>query len=108
MNNEEMIMNLSTALIAASEELDLQLTVLLAQMSLIKDSPEAFSKAVDASGLDELVFTALLNQAIAMQELDKDSNSTFKLEAWIMINVACFLLMFATSGISFFASCFFI
>lgn len=107
MNNEEMIMNLSTALIAASEELDLQLTVLLAQMSLIKDSPEAFSKAVDASGLDELVFTALLNQAIAMQELDKDSNSTFKLEAWIMINVACFLLMFATSGISFFASCFF-
>ncbi len=42
-----------------------------------------------------------------MQELDKDSNSTFKLEAWIMINVACFLLMFATSGISFFASCFF-
>ncbi|MBP7480677.1 MAG: hypothetical protein KA785_09550, partial [Spirochaetaceae bacterium] len=107
LNNEEMIMNLSAALLAASEELDLQLTVLLAQMSLIKDSPEAFSKAVNASGLDELVFTAVLNQAIAMQELDKDTNSTFKLEAWIMINTACFLLMFATSGISFFASCFF-
>lgn len=107
MSNDEMVMTLTDALIAASEELDLQLTVLLAQMSLIKDSPEAFTKAVEASGLDELVFTAVLNQAIALQELEKDTSSTFKLEAWIMINAACFFLLFALSGISFFASCFF-
>ncbi len=107
MNNEEMMGQFSAALLAASKELDIQLTVLLAQMSLIKDSPEAYVQAVQASGLDELVFSTVLNRAIAMQELEKDTSSTFTLEAWIMINVACFLLMFATSGISFFASCFF-
>lgn len=107
MNNPDMMTLFTEALLASAKVLDVQLPVLLSQMSLVKDNTAALSQAVQTSGLDELVFTAVLNQAIAMQELEKDTSISFKLEAWIMINLACFIFMFATSGISFFASCFF-
>lgn len=107
LNNEKVKETLTNALLVASQELDIQVTILLSKMSIIKESDAAFSAALNETGWDEVYFTKILNQAIALQELQKDNNSSFTLEAWIMINVGCFLLMFATSGISFFASCFF-
>lgn len=113
MSMQNMIQNpalqdgITKALFAAANELGMQVTNLISNMSLIKKNPKALSLAAEASGFDEVFIVSLINQTVGKSELQKDTNDSFSMSKWILLNIGCFLLLLAFSGISFLSSCFF-
>ncbi len=106
MQNKNLQEGISKALLASSQELGVQITTLITNMGLIKNNPKALAAASQASGFDEVFIVSLINQTIAKSELGKD-NSNFSVHKWVLLNISCFIFLFAFSSISFFASCFF-
>ncbi len=106
LQNKSLQDGISKALLAASQELGVQITTLISNMGLIKNNPNALSASAQASGFDEMFILSIINQTIGKSELSKDSVS-FSLRKWILLNFSCFILLFTFSAISFFSSCFF-
>lgn len=98
---------LSNGLAAGAKQLGMEVGALVAELNLLKEDPRAFEAAREASGLDQVTFTAALNQAIAANEVTADKGVEFDPFAFLMMNLGILLLMFAISGISFVASCLF-
>ena len=80
---------------------------LLSDMGSIKASESALNAAVEASGIPKEMFVAIINQQFAGDEMVRDEGIDFSLKDYLMLNLGCFLLMFAISGISFLFSCIF-
>lgn len=89
---------------AAAEVLEMEAADLAANLEKIKVNPLALNAAVAASGLSEVEFIYAINGVMARQSLAMDYREDFQLSSFIFLNLGLFLLFFALSGISFFAS----
>lgn len=105
--SEEMQNNLLTGLTEAADIVDMEVTDLASDMSVLKSNDEAFEAVVNASGIPGESITALINQQLASNELALDDGIEFNVKDYLMLNLGAFLLMFATSSISFLFSCIF-
>ena len=92
---------------AAAEVLEMSVNALAFDMGLIKNTPDALAAAVYASGMPEPQFVHVINMQLANEEMVRDNRVNFDIFYYAMLNLGLFLLMFATAGISFLASCFF-
>ena len=86
---------------AAAEIIGIENSDLLSDLSLLESNPQAFDAAVEASGLPKDMFLTIVDQQIASKLLSEDQGIVFDVKTYIMLNLGLFLLMFATSGISF-------
>lgn len=89
---------------AAAEVLEMDVADLAVKLRLIKENPLALAAALEASEMSEAEFVQAINQAMAAQSLVMDGQEDFQLSSFIFLNLGLFLLFFALSGISFFAS----
>ena len=94
-------------LAAASEVLDIEESDLASDMGQLKSKDEALDAAVNASGIPKEMFIQIINNQIASNNLSADNGIDFDVNDYVMINLGLFLLMFATSGITFMFSCIF-
>lgn len=94
-------------LAAASEVLDVEESDLASDMGQLKSNDEALGAAVNASGIPKEMFIQIINNQIASNNLSADNGIDFDVNDYVMINLGLFLLMFATSGITFMFSCIF-
>ena len=92
---------------AAAEILEMQATSLIFDLGLIKDDPIVLVAASEAAEMHPMQFVAIINMQLANEQVMQDAQVNFNIPDYIMLNVGVFLLMFATSGISFLASCLF-
>lgn len=92
---------------AASEVLDVEESDLASDMGQLKSNDEALNAAVEASGIPKEMFIQIINNQIASNNLAADNGIDFDVNDYVMINLGLFLLMFATSGITFMFSCIF-
>ena len=92
---------------AAADTLGMESDDLLTDMGLLKSNDEAMDSAVSASGIPEQMLVTIINQQLAADELGLDDGIEFKVKDYILLNIGLFLLMFATSGVSFMFSCIF-
>ncbi len=96
-----------TGITAAAEEMDMELEELTEDLGLLKEDDDAMEIAVTTSGIPEETFVTMINQALASNELSVDAGVDFEVKDFLLMNVGIFLLLFATSSISFLASCIF-
>lgn len=94
-------------LTAASEVLDVEATELASDMEQLKSNDEALNAAVKSSGIPKEMFIQIINNQIASNNLAADKGIDFNVNDYVIINLGLFLLMFATSGITFMFSCIF-
>lgn len=92
---------------AASKVLGVEVSDITDDYNLLKKNPEALQAAVEASGLSQEVFVGMMNSQLASNELAVDEGLQFDTSGYLMLNLGCFLLMFALSSISFMFSCIF-
>ena len=92
---------------AASEVLDMEASDLASDMGKIKSNDEAVDAAVEKSGIPKEMFTTIINNQIASSAITEDNGIEFDVNEYLILNIGLFLLMFATSGISFMFSCIF-
>lgn len=105
--SKEMQDKILKGLIAASEVLGVKESKLVSDMGKIKASNEALNAAVNASGIPQGMFTTIINNQIAANAVAADKGIDFSVHDYLMLNLGLFLLMFATSSISFMFSCIF-
>ncbi|PWB50531.1 MAG: hypothetical protein C3F13_16395 [Anaerolineales bacterium] len=86
---------------AAAEVMGIESSEVLADLSLLESNPNAVNAAVSASGLPKDMFFTLVDNQISSKLLGEDKGILFDINTYIMLNLGLFLLMFATSGISF-------
>lgn len=96
----------SIALSAAAKELDMESTDLSENLIWMKEEG-AIQAQMDATGANREQLNTMINQAMASQALSSDESVDFDIEAYLWLNVGCFLLILAFSSIGFFASCLF-
>lgn len=104
---KEMQNKLMAGITAAAEELDMDAADLATNMGKIKGSEKAMTAAVTASGLPQEMFTGIINQQLANNEITLDNGIDFSVKDYLLLNLGAFLLMFAIAGISFLFSCVF-
>ena len=91
----------------ASKILDVDESELASDMGQIKSNEKALDAAVKESGIPKEMFISIIDNQIATSEIAADEGMDFNVKDYIMLNVGLFLLMFATSGVSFMFSCIF-
>ena len=91
----------------ASKILDVDESELASDMGQIKSNEKALDAAVKESGIPKEMFISIIDNQIATSEISADEGMDFNVKDYIMLNVGLFLLMFATSGVSFMFSCIF-
>ncbi|MCL2527327.1 MAG: hypothetical protein FWE42_02820 [Defluviitaleaceae bacterium] len=104
---EEMQNRFSDGLEAAAEVLEMEVTALFFNLGLVKENPEALAAASQASELHEVMIVNIINMQLANEEVLLDNRVNFDIFDYLMMNLGIFLLMFATSGVSFLFSCLF-
>ena len=104
---EAMQAMLMEGLMAAAEVLNIDAADLAGNMSKTKANEYALDAAVEASGLPKEMFVGVIDGQLAAKELQSDEGVDFNVKDFLMLNLGCFLLMFAISGISFMFSCIF-
>lgn len=104
---EEMQAQMTKGFTSASEVLNLDVSEVTGDLKLIKDNPKALNAAVEASGIPQEVFVGMINAQLASNEISSDEGMQFDTSGYLMLNLGCFLLMFALSSISFMFSCIF-
>ncbi|MFZ3152010.1 MAG: ABC transporter permease subunit [Anaerolineaceae bacterium] len=91
---------------AAAEVLDMEPADLTSDLPKIKANEAALQAAADAMGMDTATYNStVLNPLIGQMEAAEDDEEPFPLKSYLYLNLGLFLLMFAISGISYFASC---
>ena len=103
----EMQNKLTEGVEAAAEVLNEDFADLITDMGSIKESQAALDAAVAASGIPHEMFIGIINSQLAENLINADAGIDFKLDKYLLLNLGCFLLMFAISGISFMFSCIF-
>ena len=98
---------LTDGLSAGAKQLRIEIGALSKDLNLLKKDAAALAAAREASGLATATFDMALNQAIAANEILVDKGVEFDTHDFLMMNLGILLLMFATSAISFLASCIF-
>ena len=91
----------------ASKVLDVDESEFASDMGQIKSNEKALDAAVKESGIPKEMFISIIDNQIATSEIAADEGMDFNVKDYIMLNVGLFLLMFATSGVSFMFSCIF-
>lgn len=104
---EAMQEKLITGMAAAADILDMELSDIANDLGILKSNTAAMDAAVEASAIPEATFITLINQQMANQEIVLDEGLDFSLKDYLILNLGMFLLLFATSGISFASSCIF-
>ena len=104
---EEMQSRFADGLSAAAEVLEMEVTSLFFDLGLVKNNPEALSAAAAAAEMHEMMFVGVINMQLANEEIVLDNRVNFDVFDYLMLNLGIFLLMFATSSISFLFSCLF-
>ena len=99
--------NLLNGINAAAGSLDMEPSDLLSDMGRLKENEGALDTAVSSSGIPKEMLITIINQQLASDELVMDEGVVFNIKDYIILNIGCFLLMFALSGISFMFSCIF-
>lgn len=97
----------TTGLTSAAEVLDMEVSKLASSMGKIKNNEAALNAAVEASGILKETFVTIINQKLASEQITLDEGIEFVVKDYLMLNLGIFLLMFATSSISFLFSCIF-
>ena len=92
---------------ASAEVLDIEESELASDMGQIKSNDEALNAAVNESGISKEMFIQIINNQIASNNLAADNGIDFYVKDYLSINLGLFLLMLATSGITFMFSCIF-
>ncbi len=105
--SKEMQDKILKGITAASEVLGVKESDLLSDMEKIKSNNEALNVAVNASGIPQGIFVTIINNQIAANAVVADKGINFSVHDYLMLNLGLFLLMFATSSISFMFSCIF-
>ena len=104
---EAMQEKLITGMSVAADILDMELSDIANDLGILKSNTAAMDAAVEASAIPEATFITLINQQMANQEIVLDEGLDFSLKDYLILNLGMFLLLFATSGISFASSCIF-
>ena len=104
---EEMQTRFADGLSAAAEVLEMEVASLFFDLGRVKDNPEALSAAAAAAQMHEMMFIGVINMQLANEEIMLDNRVNFDVFDYVMVNLGIFLLMFATSSISFLFSCLF-
>jgi len=104
---EEMQTRFTDGIIAAADVLEMEMTALFFDLGLIKGNPEALAAAAQAAEMHELMFVGVINMQLANEEILLDNRVNFDIFDYLMLNLGIFLLMFATSSVSFLFSCLF-
>lgn len=99
--------NFMNGLNVAAKELDVEVTDITSDYSILTDNRTVYDKALEESTLNEETFNAIIDNQIGASELSVDNGIVFKVKDYLLINVGLFLLMFAISSISYFCSCYF-
>ena len=99
--------NFIEGITAAAEVMGIENSELLSDLSSLESNPQALDAAVEASGLSADIFLTFIEKQMASKLLAEDKGIVFDVKTYIMLNLGLFLLMFATSGISFMFSCIF-
>lgn len=92
---------------ASAKVLGLDESELASDMSQIKSNEKALDKAVKESGIPKEMFISIIDNQIASKEIALDEGLDFDVNHYMMLNIGLFLLLFATSGVSFMFSCIF-
>ncbi len=92
---------------AGADVLGIEVADLSSDLELLKENPVAFDKVVEVAEINEEMLTAIIDKQIASEALAVDKGVDFEMKDYIMLNVGLYLLMFATSSISFLCSCIF-
>ncbi|MFV0556528.1 MAG: ABC transporter permease subunit [Lactovum sp.] len=92
---------------AASDSLDMDIEDLSSDLSILLDHDQALNLTIEKSGLSKESILQIINNQQASNLVAEDNGLDFEIQDYLLINLGLFLLMFATSSISFFASCFF-
>jgi len=101
---QEMLM---IGIAAAADYFGIGANEIMANLGLIKDHSGALTAAVDASGLEAEMILTFINHQLALNEIAFDEGFEFSVADYVNLNIGIFLLMFATSAISFMFSCIF-
>ncbi len=103
--------NIQEQLIEGFEEaaiiLDMEVSDLTSNIELLKTEEEAFNVVVETTGVTDDVLTQVINTQIATEAIAIDNGIDFEISDYLLLNLGLFLLMFATSGVSFLFSCIF-
>ncbi len=98
-------------LIPAFEEvattLDMEVSDLTSDLGVLKTEKDAFDTVVETAGITEEILTTVINTQIATEAIAVDNGIDFEIKDYLLLNFGLFLLMFATSGVSFLFSCIF-
>ena len=92
---------------AGAEVLEMSVNALMFNLGLLKNNDEALAAAKYASGMPGAQFVHIINMQLANEQIARDNRINFDIFYYSMLNLGLLLLMFATSAISFLASCFF-
>ena len=106
MTEEQATELFTLAMNAAAKALGTDSTDISENMIWMKEKA-AMEAEIAATGLTEEQLNAMINMAMVKQALNADDSVDFDLEAYIWLNIGCFLLILAFSAIGFFASCLF-
>ena len=104
---EEMQARFTDGVEAAADVLEMEATALFFDLGQIKENPRALFVASLAAEMPEAMFVNIINMQLANEEILLDNRVNFDIFDYLMLNLGIFLLMFATSGISFLFSCLF-
>jgi len=104
---EEMQTRFTDGINAAAEVLEMEATALFFDLGLIKENPDALAAAAAAAEMHEMMLIGVINMQLASEEVLLDNRVNFDVFDYLMLNLGIFLLMFATSSVSFLFSCLF-
>ncbi len=105
--NEEMQASLVTGFEAGAEVLGIEVSDLTQDLEQLKENEVAFDKVVETAGITDEILTGVINKQIASEAIAIDNGIDFEIKDYVMLNLGLYLLMFATSGVSFLFSCIF-
>ena len=105
--NEQMQNNFQRGLEKAAELLDTDIASVFTNLRQVKNDPAVLAAAAEEAGMHPMQFVGIINMQLANEEILHDHRFEFDVFYYLMINLGIFLLMFATSAISFLFSCIF-
>ncbi len=98
---------LAVALEEGAMVLDMESSELAQDLSILKTEVDAFNVVAESAGVTDEILTTLINKQIASEAIAIDNGIDFEIKDYLLLNLGLFLLMFATSGVSFLFSCIF-
>ncbi len=92
---------------SAANLLEMEVGDLTSDLRVLKTEEEAFDVVLETSGVSDEMLTTVINTQIANEAIAIDKGIDFEIKDYLLLNLGLFLLMFATSGVSFLFSCIF-